>query len=318
LSHLPDGALKPRCFTLFIDALFLFYLFLIPETTVKTIIGLSSLLLALLVVGLAVPISHTQAQPRATTRAQAQAIQATAQAGATQVVATANALRVNASATIAAQRENINAAAESLRNQATSVAATLQYVATVVNQEVAAAQATVTALTGILQAQLNTLPTELTELLSYLAEQASLSYDPAAGTLSVTALVTEQQANDLMDLVVLAAGYDPDAVSLNTKADGTIDVMLVDVSGELSGTIVMTYRLTVVNGAVMVELVSVTLNGQSVPLALLPEALVSAVQLGVNAAAVQPMLNTPPVGYTVQTLDITEDGMLLAVVVSVE
>jgi NAD(P)-dependent dehydrogenase (short-subunit alcohol dehydrogenase family) len=219
-------------------------------------------------------------------------------------------------ATVEAQSASAIATAQAGVNTANELAAglaaTAQYLATTVSQSPQSIQATVTALS----ADLGALSTELEALLTYFAELGSISYDN--GVMTATVFISEAQANLLLDVLVEAAGYDPGAASLNTTAEGTIEVVLVDVSTQFSGTLVMTYRLGAANGAVTYELVSATLNGQAIPLAMLPYDLVSAVDLSVNAAAVQLMLSVPEVGYSIETLHVTDDGILLSVAVLVE
>lgn len=248
---------------------------------------------------------------------------ATLEAASTAVQMTASALSSrgsNLSATtealpnlaLTAEGKDIQGQIDSISVVATEVAATAQYLATTVDQSTESIQATVTAIS----AELGSLPVDLESLLTYFSGQGSISYEN--GALTVTMFVTEAQANDLLDLLVQVAGYDPDAVSLNTTAAGTIEVTLVDVSTDLTGTVMMTYSVAVVDGAVSVQLVSVTLNGRAVPVEMISDDLLSAIQLGVTGATVQPMLNVPQTGYTVETLNVTDDGILLSVMVQIE
>lgn len=221
-------------------------------------------------------------------------------------------LALTAEAKSAAVMATVQAGVGSISALATEVAATAQYLATTVDQSAESVQATVTAISS----NLGSVSAELEALLSYFGEQGSISYEN--GTLTVTMFITEAQANDLLDVLVQAAGYDPEAMFIDTRADGTVQVILVDASADLNGTVVMTYSVAVVEGAVSVQLVSVTLNGRAVPVEMISDDLLSAIQLGVTGAAVQPMLNVPQTGYTIETLSITHEGILLSVQVQVQ
>lgn len=232
------------------------------------------------------------------------------------IEATAEALS-NAALTLEALRdsgaiETAQAELDEVMAQATTLLATAEYLATTVNQDPESIQATVTAISG----QLDVSSEETDELLTYFTEEGSVSFDD--GVLTVTAFVSEEEANALLDVVVGAAGYDPDSVWLDTTAQGTIVVTAVDVSTEVSGTIVMTYRLYAVDGSVLAELVSVTLDGQSIPTEMVEDQLMSAVDLGVNASAVEPMLGMTDASYSVESLEVTDEGILLVLAVTVE
>jgi hypothetical protein len=262
------------------------------------------------------PVTVTQAQPGPTIRAQAQAVQATAQAQATEL---AN-RRGSLTATIGAFQNNVNATVEAVQDtvdtvemRATEIAATVQYVATTINQQGAALQATATAISVEIQTRLNALPPEVTALLESLYAQASITYDREANTLTVTSLVTEPQANELLDLLVEASGYNPEAVTLDLQADATVHTILVDVDAQLPGTLILIYQPVVVEGRVNLNLIGVTLNGNLVPLEIVPENLLSAVQLGIVGAAQQSALNVPAsgFGYTIDALSITADHFIV-------
>ena len=274
----------------------------------------SSMVGLLFILGLAaaLPYSNTAAQPARTPRGQdrggAGGLAATVEAQSRALEATVNAAG-NRADDLAA---TVEAGMDTALAEATRVVATAQYLATLVHQSPDSIQATVAALGSDLAGLSDELETQLT----YFAELGSVSYEN--GVMTATMFVSEEQANLLLDVLVEAAGYDPDAVSLNTISDDTIEVTLVDVSAGFSGTLVMTYRVTAVNGAVSIELVSVAWNGQSVPVSMLPDELVSAVELAVNAAAVQPMLSVPEVGYSIETLHVTDEGILLSVAVVLE
>ena len=201
----------------------------------------------------------------------------------------------------------VEAAGNTLQSQAENYSATIESIA---GQSAELIAATVTAIS----AQIGDSSDELEALLSTLTGQGSVRYD--AGTLTATAFISEAQINALLDVVIEAAGYEPNAASVDTKADGTLDVILVDISGDLSGTLVITYQFSLTDGTVTATLVGVTLNGRPIPAESLPDDLVSAVELAVNAAAVQPLLNAA-VAYTVNTLAVSENGILLGVSVTV-
>jgi hypothetical protein len=294
------------------------------------------------IVGLAIaltfPATALQAQPRATIEAQSRGVQQTAQSAALSVQQTAQGAALSAQQTVQAQtggiQQTLEAGAQSLEQtvqagagslQATleaglpAIQATAEYVATAINQQVGDIEATVTAISTTVQAALGNLPEEVSELLGYLAEQTSLSYDSETKLLTVTSYVTEEQANEVQDLVIEAAGYDPDAVSLDTRDDGTIVVTMIDVSGELPGIVVLTYQITVVDGHVTATLTGVTINGVSVPAERIPDDLQSAVQLGMLGSAMQTAVNVPadvPFVYTVQSVNVSDAGILIVYVMT--
>lgn len=260
----------------------------------------------------------------ATAQAIGDGIAATVEAEATNVAGTVQAAGEDLATTIAgtAQAAGVNIAA-TLEAEVTNIAATAQYVVdTVAQQGAAAIQATATALAldiaNNIGAQLAALPVEVAQLVEYFLQNSSVDYVVDGNTLTVTSFVSEADANMLLDILVQAAGYDPDAVLLDATAEGTIQVIMVDASGQIPGTLVMTYRLAAVNGVVEAELVSVTLNGNALPLEQVPAELVSAVDLGVMAAAMQTMVGVPvPADYAVQTLSITADGVLITFSIAV-
>lgn len=286
----------------------------------------SLLLISIFGFGLALilPTSQLQAQPRATLEARTQGIQQTAQAAALSAQSQTSGIQQTLEAGAQALEQTVQAGTGSL--QATLEAglpglqATAQYVTTAVHQQVGDIQATVTAISATIQAVLAELPEDVQALLTALAQQASLSYDPNTKLLTVTSFVTEAQANEVQDIVVEAAGYNPDAVALDTRDDGTIVVTMIDVSSELPGTMLLTYQITIVDGHVTATLTNVTINGVNVPKERIPEALLSAVQLGVLGSAMQTALNIPaevPFVYTVQSVDVSDPGILIVYVVTV-
>ncbi|MBZ0300824.1 MAG: hypothetical protein K8J31_13825 [Anaerolineae bacterium] len=300
--------------------------------------GLLFAALLLMIAALGIPTTRLQAQPRATLEARTQGIQQTAQAQALAIQQTAQASASGIQQTV---QTGVGAMQGTLESQApiiaatvqagvdqalglsadagTQIAATIQAVATTLSQQAGDIQSTAAAISATVQASLESLPPELAELLGYLAQQTSVEFDPDTKLLTLTSYITEQQANDLQDIVVEAAGYNPEAVSLDTRADGTIQVSLVDVSGTLPGTMVLTYQVVVVDGRVTATLTGVTLNGAAVPVERVPEDLRSAVELGVIGAALQTAVNVPaaiPFTYTIQSVTVSEEGILVVYVVT--
>ncbi len=289
-------------------------------TRQKLLISLTVVMVLLLLAGLLLPLTVSQAQPGATLQAQANAIQATAQAQATEfadrrgaLTATLGAFQENLNATLEAAQADVESVVGEIEARATEVAATVQYIATTLNQQGAALQATATAISLQIEAQLNTLPPGLLALLESLYTQAIITYDQATNALTVTSLVTEPQANELIDILVEAAGYDPAAITLDLQADRTVQIVLVDVTAQLAGTLVLTYEPTLIDGRVNLTLVGVTLNDNSIRLDQVPADLQSAVQLGVVGAAQQTALNVPAAGYgyTIDSLSVTADHFIL-------
>lgn len=288
--------------------------------------------------GLALPVLPVQAQPAATIQARSQSIQQTAQAGALSAQQTSQALsgglqqtvqagvgglQVTLESQLPAVEATVQAAVEGALGDtsglATHIAATAQYMVDTLNQQLGDIQATTTAISATVQAALSSLPPEVSELLGYLAEQTSVTYDSAMQMLTVTSYITEQQANDLLDIVVEAAGYNPDAASLDTRADGTIQVTLIDITGELPGTVVLTYTITVVEGRITATLTAATWNGANIPLERIPADLQSAVQLGILGSAMDTAVNIPadiPFVYTVQSVSVSDAGILVVYAVT--
>lgn len=296
------------------------------------------LLVVVVGVDLMLPALPTQAQPAATVRAglpslqrtpeadlsgpQNADIQATLEAGVLAVQQTAQAGL--GSIQVPQIQGTVQSAIEDALGQAggevADLAATVQYMGTAVNQSAGSIQATVTALSATAQAAFNDLPEDLAALLQYLAEQASIQYDVETGTLHVTSYVTEAQANALLDVLIEAAEYDPEAASLDLHADGRVDVVLVDASAGLSGTAVLTYEITVVDGRLNATLIEVTVNGRGVPVDSVPDDLRSAAQLAIAGAAQQVFINLGDwtVSYTVQSAVVSEDSILLTAAIALE
>ncbi len=299
--------------------------------------------------GLALPTLPTRAQPNATLRAGVGAVQQTAEANLLGPQQTAQVMRESLPQTLEAGALAIQQTAQSgiglipitLEAQlpgmqetvqaivddaladtgavATSIAGTAQYVATTLNQQLGDIQATTAAISATVQAALSSLPPEVSELLGYLAEQTSVTYDSAMQMLTVTSYINEQQANDLQDIVVEAAGYNAEAVSLDTREDGTIQVTLMDVTGELPGTLVLTYTIAVVEGRITATLTAATWNGANIPLERVPADLLSAVQLGILGSAMDTAVNIPadiPFVYTVQSVNVSDAGILVVYAVT--
>ena len=284
---------------------------------------------------LTLPVSQLQAQPRATIEARSQGIQQTAQAAVLSAQQTAQAAVSSVQSQTGGLQQTLEAGAQSLEGtiqagadelrgtieaSLPSIQATAEYVATTINQQVGGIEATVTAISATVQAALAELPEEVSELLTALAQQASISYDPATKLLTVTSFVTEAQANEVQDLVVEAAGYNLEAVWLDTRDDGTIVVTMIGVSGELPGTVLLTYQITIVDRHVTATLTNVTINGANVPTERIPADLQSAVQLGVLGSAMQTAMNIPaevPFVYTAQSVNVSDTGILIVYVVTV-
>jgi hypothetical protein len=194
-----------------------------------------------------------------------------------------------------------------LQAEAASLASTIEALS---GQSRDSLGATVTAIS----AQIGNSSAELEALLSSLTGQGSVNFD--GDMLTATVFMSEAQINALLDVLVESAGYDPNAASVDTQADGTVDVILVDLSSQLSGTLALTYELTLADGAVTVSLLSVSFKGRNLPADMLPEDLLAAVGLAVNAAAVEPMLSAA-VAYNIDTLAVTDEGIMLGVSVAV-
>lgn len=263
------------------------------------------------------------AQPRVTI--QARATEAAAQAGQVQAQLTAAAATVQAglrqgqaaatevAVTVQAASTEINQGVANVQATVTAIAATAQYLATTVNQSADAAQATVTAISATIEAWTTALPEAVQALLPYLSAQGSVVYDANNNQLIVTGLITEEQSNILIDVVVEAAGYNPDNANLDYTADGLVIISLTDVSGELPGTITLIYRLTIVDGRIVPVAESISYNGRELPQDQLPAELLNALQVGVNAAALQNVITWPgaPFSYTVMAAHVSANSLTL-------
>jgi hypothetical protein len=277
-----------------------------------------------LAIALTIPVSQLQAQPRATIEAQAESVRQTAQAVQQNLQAQTSGIQQTLQAEGESLQQTLQAGTNDLRGTLEAglpaFEATAQYVATAISQQVGDIEATVTAISATIQAALAELPEDVQALLSNLAQQASLSYDPATKLLTVTSFITEAQANEVQDLVVEAAGYNPQAVSLDTRDDGTIIVTMMNVSDDLSGMVLLTYNISVVNGRVTATLTNVTINGANVPTERIPEDLQSAVQLGILGSAMQTAVSVPaevPFVYTVDSATVSDTGILIVYEVTV-
>ena len=267
-------------------------------------IGLVLLTLMLMPLDVSAQVARTpRSRDSANTQLQGN-IQATLQAQSTQIAATAQAMADNAAA-------RVTDAVSTMQDGATDIAATVAYVATQAAQSRESIEATVTAIYNAI----DTMPPELEALLNTLADQGSISYN--GESLTATLYISEAQANDLLDILIEGAGYDPDSARLDTQADGTIAVILTDITGEYPGTLVLTYQVGVSpDGTVTYTLVSATLNGTPIPLERLPDELTQPISLAIYATLIQPMLGTDTV-YHVQSIVVSDDGVLLVVDVPV-
>ncbi len=202
-------------------------------------------------------------------------------------------------------------AVSTLEGGATSIAATVQYVATQAAQSCESIEATVTAIYDAV----DNMPPELETLLNTLSEQGSISYN--GSSLTATLYISEAQANDLLDILIEGAGYNPDSARLDTQADGSIAVILTDITGDYPGTLMLIYQVGVSDtGTVTYALVSATLNGTSIPLERLPDELTQPIDLAIYATLIQPMLGTDTI-YYVESIVVSEDGILLGVTIPI-
>ncbi|NWG16185.1 MAG: hypothetical protein HXY41_06075 [Chloroflexi bacterium] len=252
------------------------------------------------------PVGQAVAQPRATIQARS-----------TEAAMTVQAQFQGAAGTVEARVTGfdsmVTAAWMTSQARLTDVAATMSSFSALAAQGAANLRATGTAIVASLQAALAALPPELAELVTYLADQSSLVYDPTTQTLDATTFVSEAQANLLLDTVLLAVGYNPDAAGLETFP-GYVVVTLVDASAQLPGTVELTYTLAAEEGRATATLISVTINGRDVPADQLPDDLLAALEMALAGAATQTMLNAQAMhpAYTVDAVDVSDEGFLVA------
>lgn len=189
-------------------------------------------------------------------------------------------------------------------------AATAAAFATVVSGSVANIQATAAAVLTALP----TLPGDYTledleAWLTALSENGSISYDPATGTLTVEAEVSETAMNVAIDQALSAAGYEASAVSVDV-VDGALIVTAEDVelNSQISGTLVMTVEIAVVNDVAVVTVSSATINGYPVPASTLDD--LTAVMQSAIDALLQP---SGELNYTVNAVTLMDDALYIAI-----
>lgn len=243
--------------------------------------------------------------------ARATSIVSTGQARATNAVSTVQARSVDAQATGQARATDAVSTAQArattitddMQVRATNAAATVQ---SFVDQGQANLQATVTAVVDEWEDYVDSLPDEAIALIDYYIENSSIEYNPDSNTLDVTTYVSEATANEIIDPLVAAAGYDPDSVTLDT-VPGQIHMILTQDSTELT----LIYELVAIDGTVEAVLVGALLNGSPLPLEAVPEQVTTISQTGVFATYAD-LNNLPYADYSVyvNTIDITDAGAL--------
>ncbi len=295
------------------------------------VLGISVLLL-LTGAGMAMAFSTpaVQVQPRASAQALATNAASTAQAAATgaasrgqnfatsaagtvqgfetAVVGTVQPVGTNAAATAQSFATNAAATGQAFYDNAN---ATAQAAATGIALDVDSIRATATTIVGTVQAVYAALPAEVQVIVDYLLQNSSVVYDPVTNSLLVTSYVDEMVVNELVDVVVQAAGYNPDAVLVDVTPLG-INIILIDASSQLPGAVVLTYQPVVVDGRVSMVLVSASINGIPVPVEQLPADLLQGIELALTGATLQTALGLPyPVSYVVNSVSLGDSGLVL-------
>lgn len=236
-------------------------------------------------------------------------VRGTAQARATNAVATLQFRSDNLIATAQALQTN---AVGTLQGVATNAVATVHYVATTVNGNVDDLRLTATAIAINWEDALNP---EMAAILDDLTENSTVTYDAARDALVVTTYIDESAANTEIDAILIAAGADPNTVTLDA---GGGQVTLTLVNAETGQTLTLGYSLVVVDGVVVPLLEAATFNGSAVPLESVPDAFITAAENTLLGAVILPAIDavTPNYTGTVESVIIGEAGVLVIWVIT--
>lgn len=145
---------------------------------------------------------------------------------------------------------------------------------------------------------------DLSEWLTSLSASA-MSFDPDTGAMIVTLTIDEDMVDTVVDTALIAADSGASTVSVDF-VDGLVVIRADDVtlSSKLAGDLVVSVALTADDGAIVVTIVTASLNGKALPPATLAE-LTALLETSFNDS-----LETPEgLDYAVETLVVTDEGI---------
>ncbi len=139
-----------------------------------------------------------------------------------------------------------------------------------------------------------------------LLTMGSISFDSDTGALTFTAQLDETTINTMIDEALTAAGYEASSVSIDfVKEYIVVTATEISVTDQISGTVVTTVGLSVVNGEVVADIIGATVNGQ-----LMPNALVEEWEVAIQAAFSAMPVETP-FEYSIDQISITDSSILI-------
>lgn len=152
--------------------------------------------------------------------------------------------------------------------------------------------------------------------LAALSEFGSVVYNTSDQSVTVSVTLTEAILNTAFTQAMAAAGYPGSTIDL-VNGGAVITIPNVTLSAQFKGTLVMTVSLTTVDGGVEMALVSATINGVNVPVALV-EDLMDTLEATLESALTDVVagyvgMSSVTVAYSIDTLLITDSAITATV-----
>lgn len=152
--------------------------------------------------------------------------------------------------------------------------------------------------------------------LAALSEFGSVAYDSANQSVTVNVTLTEAMINTAFTEAMAAVGYPGATIDL-VNGGAVITIPNVTLSAQFSGTLVVTVALTVVDGGVEMGLVSASINGVNVPVALV-EDLIATLETTLETALTDVVagyvgMSSVTVGYSIDGLWISDTAITATV-----
>lgn len=152
--------------------------------------------------------------------------------------------------------------------------------------------------------------------LAALSEFGSVAYDSANQSVTVNVTLTEAMMNTAFTEAMAAVGY-PGATLDLVNGGAVITIPNVTLSAQFTGTLVVTVALSVVDGGVEMGLVSASINGVNVPVALV-EDLIATLETTLETALTDVVagyvgMGSVTVGYSIDGLWISDTAITATV-----
>lgn len=167
---------------------------------------------------------------------------------------------------------------------------------------------TATAVFNSVQAQLGSVPPDVRAVLDNLSG-GTTTYDPQTGVLTINTLVSEAQANELIDTLATSSGQiDPDAVFVRFESN-------IAVVTAVSGALVyeLAFDVSADAGAVAVTLVEVTVNGDATSLDSVPDGSALVGELGLSGSVLAPVIDTTTLAYTIDDVQVVPGSLIVTI-----